>query len=325
MYPMLKRWVSFRRIDSCSYMIHDWLQERNLVVDSKLAQFARKLNGKWDPYELDPELGREEVDRFMKCLESAGVLRKSRVLEKSLICTLFTLWQPRQTKALCALSLVCNFLLKLTWLPVLCLGLWLNRTGMPDIMEHCSPADILVGLIVGILAGIFLHELSHMFSGISNGTRIYELGLTFSLFSPGAYVLMNYDKVGSEMKLGDIYSAGIRTNFMLAGLFLVTAYFFPQMAPMLSVAFAVNICLALYNMCFSAGMDGRSIISAYLGTKKLFKEMDVLLRGKTRSEILKKGITGKVIFADCLILIMIQFTLPLLQIIFYIQVIKWIL
>lgn len=325
MYPMLKRWVSFRRIDSCSYMIHDWLQDRSLVVDSKLAQFARKLNGKWDPYKLDPELGREEVDSFIERLESAGVLRKSRVLEKSLISTMYTLWQPKQTKALCALSLACNFMLKLTWLPVLCLGLWLNRTGMPDIMQHCSPADILVGLIVGIFAGGCLHEIGHMFSGISNGARVYELGVTFSVFSPGAYVLMNYENVKSEMKLAEIFSAGIRANFLLAGLFLTGIHFFSQAASILSVAFAVNICLALYNMCFSAGMDGRSIISAYLGTKKLFKEMDVLLREKTRSEILKKGITGKVIFADCLILIMIQFTLPLLQIIFYIQVIKWIL
>ena len=58
---------------------------------------------------------------------------------------------------------------------------------------------ITIGSIFGLLVGIFLHELGHMFACIAYGGEVFEVGVMLQFFLPGAYVLMNKNRIKNRL------------------------------------------------------------------------------------------------------------------------------
>ena len=80
-----------------------------------------------------------------------------------------------------------------------------------------------LGNILGIVFGALLHELGHAFAGLTYGARVFEMGVMINAILPGAYVLMDSQRVQSKMKRIQIYAAGVESNALFAGVCLLIA------------------------------------------------------------------------------------------------------
>lgn len=308
-YPMTNNWLVFKRLNEYEVEAKDCLCDGEYILGWDIACFARKLNGKRNPYTIDSKYSRAEVDSMLNKLRVNDLLRENNILMKDFGTIFYSLWIPKCSRNLRKFACFYSLALDLLWIPIFCLGAWLYCQNFPVGGEDFY----LLGSLGGLIAGVFLHELGHMFTGLSYGARVFEMGVMIQHFIPGAYVLLESDKVKSKKGRVAINAAGVKSNVLFAGICLLLACMLPDLGMPLLVAAINNVLLALINVIFIAGLDGTSIIEEYLGVRNIATAgKTILFSRKSRRTLLSKGLTGYVVMAVGMVVQFLQLALPLL-------------
>ena len=307
--PMLANWISFKKQDDDTYLVKNYLCDIEFTLSAYTVWFAKQLDGKRDPYKIDKSLARAEVTSILLDLEECNVIRDRKYLEKGFLYAHRTLWIPRVTFNSRVISCCLNAFLFFTWLPLLAFSIFFLFTNI----ERVNFDNILIGTLLGLIAGIVMHELGHMVACLGLGGQVFEAGLTFHAFSPGAYVLINNQNIKSRLRRIQIDAAGIEANLWLTGLFFILSVVTGPLSGMFMVAGIQNAFLALFNLLFINGFDGLSILGELLGEDELIeKAKRVTMRKSYKNKLLKTGIQGKASVAVSYVLSLFQLALPII-------------
>ncbi|MCD8005947.1 MAG: hypothetical protein LUF29_03085 [Oscillospiraceae bacterium] len=310
-YPMLTNFASFEEVDDEWVRVTDWFTGRSYNINKVNVEFAKKLDGNTDPYSIPTKLSREEVVWTVAILDEIGLLRRSSVLENASGESYSTFWIPSMTAKLKRLARIYTRLLNILWLPLLVLGFVLFGYFLPTEGDFGVMA---IGIILGEISGVILHEIGHALAGIACGAHVYESGLKLSGILPITYTLMDTDALESKERVS-ILSAGIRSNLLLVGVSFLIACAIPKIGMMMFGIAFWNLIIAVFNMIFDTGLDGRLIIAEYLGIKDVDKFVRKVFHSrKFRKSLRKKGPTGYALMVILAILRLFQFFLLLIPV-----------
>ncbi len=319
-YPRINNWLIFEPVRQGSCRVTDCLYDEVFLLSGALARFAKQLDGKTDPYAVDPRLSWREVRSLLQALEENDLLRQDRILCKSLGTICLTLCIPRVTPLLRAAAFLINLLLNLLWLPLLLAGILLFWNRLPPL----EGGSLVAGCLCGLLAGISLHELGHACACLAHRGRVFELGVMVQNFLPGAYVLMDIRTVKNRMARVQIYSAGVQMNLLLTGILLLLTIGVPAMSGAFFCAAVINAFLALLNLTFIEGLDGTAIISELIGAEDLVGSAKrALFSRKRRQRLMKKGAAGGAVLVLSALVLLLQLALPMIYCLNFAEVIQW--
>lgn len=308
-YPMFNNWLTFRRESRDTYAVHNHVLDEDFEIDARLMRFARRLNGKRDPYRIDPSLSRAEVEWMLDELDENELVRHSRVLTAGLGTVLCALWFPKPNKRMRAVCRVCNALLLLLWLPVFAAGTALFFRLLP--IPNTDWA--LTGFILGFAAGLVLHEAAHAFAGIAYGAPVFEFGVTIRNFLPGAYVMVDSPLLKSRGQRIQVNAAGVEMNLLLTGVCLLLSCAVPALGAAFLYAGLDNFLLAMFNIIFVDGLDGMSVLGDLLGIEDLTDSArEIVTNRALRKQLRAAGPVGHVVIAVSVLVRVLQFALPLL-------------
>ncbi len=321
---VLAEWIVFRKRNDGFYNAVNTMTDGKTVIRKEEIMFLKLFDGKTDPMKIKTDFYIHEKELFIKRMYRCGVLRDKRFAEKHFLTCLVTLWEPENTVNLRVFAYIINKLLYTLWLPVLILGCIFFFNS--DSLGESDIAFITPGSIVGLIAGMFFHEMGHMFACLASSGRVYETGVMINCGLPGAYVIMDTDKVHNKMKRIQINAAGIEMNFLLAGAILFLQGISYELNGFI-LGFSINnLFMGLLNLTFIRGFDGMAIMSELLGTDDVAgKALNVIFDTHRKKHIKRRGISGKATVAVCYLLQFLQLALPALLVINLVEVIGWFL
>lgn len=322
-HPTLANWIRFKKVSENEYEIVDLLHEEKIQTDAYTVWFARQLNGKRNPYLIDKGKSKEDVDLILGELEAESVIRDKRFFSKFFLFLLVTVWKPKVTENFRIASFIINGLLLISFLPLLAFSIFYFLYYTYDINFDY----VVVGSVAGMLIGLVMHELGHMFACLAYGGRVFEVGVMLQfLLMPGAYVLMNESKIKKRMRRVQVSAAGIEMNLLLTAIFLIISARFESLSGFFLGAAIQNVFLALLNLTLVDGFDGMAIMGELLGVENVISKARRITRFKfKRKKLEKDGISGKVTIAVCYVLRGIQIVLPLIFALNIVGVITWFL
>lgn len=293
LYPRACNWMLSKQNPDGTYTLKDCLCGCRYNLGSTIGFLWRNLDGKTDPATILPSCSRHEISAMMATLEKEGLIRHSRILDKSWGSIAYTLIIPNHHTRRGWVPALFNYLLLIAWFPVLIIGIHC----FIDTLPLYNSAYILAGQLIGLLAGCIGHEMGHSVAGLTYGARILEAGVLIQHGLPGAYVMLDDSHVKRLPKV-QIHAAGVESNFLIAGMALMLTtvcssfygFFF---------GFALNnLLLGLINLIFIDTLDGMHIIETLLGYKPL-----MMLKSKAKREALKKeGFPGRLELFICYVL-----------------------
>lgn len=322
-YPITANWIRFKRISENEYKIINLLHDEEIVTDAYTVWFTRQLNGKRNPYLIDKGKSKDDIDLFLEELEAENVIRDKRFFSKFFLFLLVTVWKPKVTENFRIASFIINGLLLISFLPLLAFSIFYFLYYTYDINFDY----MIVGSIAGMLIGLVMHELGHMFACLAYGGRVFEVGVMLQfLLMPGAYVLMNESNIKKRMRRVQVSAAGIEVNLILTAMFLILSARFEMLSGFFLAAAIQNIFLALLNLTLVDGFDGMAIMGELLGVENVISKAKRITRIKyKRKKLEKDGISGKATIAVCYALRGIQIALPLIFALNIVGVITWLL
>ncbi len=295
-FPMAKNWLLYKQNNDGMYTVKDCLTDNEYTMGSTIAWFCRQLNGYRNPYQLG--ISRAEADELLQKLDEHQLLRSSFTTRDGPGSVMRTLWIPKRKRSHSWLCKFINTLLIVSFLPVFAIGayrffsVWLSFE-----LDY-----LLFGSILGILVGAILHECAHAFAGYAFGGYIFEAGIAFTGFLPGAYVMIEHSHIKNRWKRLQIFAAGVEMNLLLAGTFMLLAPAVPSVAGMLFGAAYSNVFLMLLNCTLAQGMDGSAIIGQLLSCENwvAYAKYTILTK-KERKRLMKHGLPGVIELAACYI------------------------
>ena len=322
-YPTLANWIRFKQISDDEFEIIDLLHDEKFQTNVYTVWFARQLNGKRNPYLIDKSKSKEDVDLLLGKLEAENVIRDKRFFSKFFLFLLVTIWRPKITEKFRVASFIINGLLLISFLPLLAFSILYFLYYTYDINFDY----MIVGSVAGMLIGLILHELGHMFACLAYGGRVFEVGVMLQfLLMPGAYVLMNESNIKKRMKRVQVSVAGIEMNLLLTAIFLIFSARFESLSGFFLGVAIQNVFLALLNLTLVDGFDGMAIMSELLGVECIVSKAKRITQSKLKRKKLEKdGISGKATIAVCYALRGIQIALPLIFALNIVGVITWFL
>jgi len=320
-YPKLSNALTYKKIDGNTVEVTDFLTDDSYIFDIDSVRYIRQLDGKTHPYKIQTVLNREEIQYTIQFLNENNLIRYSDIINSSSGTTMKTLWIPKITPALKAFACLSNTLLILLCIPLLITGIILFMHNIYNIeFDH-----YIIGYIIGLIVGVFSHELGHAFAGLSYGAHVFEMGVLLMYYIlPGAYVMTDSSVVKKRMHRIQIYAAGVETNFLLSGIFLIFGSLFPLYGGLFMNAALCNGILGLINLAFVNGLDGASIISELLGMEKNIAAfvIEVIFERKFRQRIIRQCPCGYAVIAVCVILGAFQIILPVFLVLNVMEVIE---
>lgn len=295
-YPMIKPWLEYHRVSDDEYEIENEIapgeiDEDPLRLPGYFVDFMQKLDGKTNPYIIDPSINKRTVRTYIRFLSKKGYLRdakRNRDVGRLAFSVVKFDGKPKYSKT----SVLLNLFLSLLWVPVLVCGIvlgvkaWNNYAVFDD--------TYMLGLLFGLAIGLPFHEADHAIAAKAYRDPVYEIGIRISLI-PAAYTLMKETAVKNRLKRTHIYAAGVETNFLLAGLFFAAVYFIPDsgIRTFLFYAGLENILLGVANFCFFLPLDGFKIITTLIGADDMAWSMLIaLIMPSTWKEQLGQGPSG---------------------------------
>lgn len=82
-YPITANWIRFKRISENEYKIINLLHDEEIIADGYTMWFVRQLNGKKNPYQIDKNKSKEDVDLLLGELEAENVIRDKSFFQNS--------------------------------------------------------------------------------------------------------------------------------------------------------------------------------------------------------------------------------------------------
>ncbi len=321
----LARWALFKKNEYGRFRAINTSTGKSKYVIREEIRFLKLLDGKTDPFEIDSPLSEELREDLIERMYYHGILRQKRFAEKSLFSCLLTLWEPENTLDLRVTSYIINKVLCFIWLPVLLLGgLCFFRTLHLDDFLF---VEFLIGNIAGIIAGLFLHEMGHMFACLAYRGRVYEVGVMTTFFIPGAYVIMDTNKIKNRMERIQISAAGIEMNFLLSGIGLFFCGINDTITNFVLGFVITNMFIGLLNLVFVRGFDGMTIISELLDVEDVAgKAADITGSRRLRKLLIRRnGMTGRAMVFLCFVIRFLQLALPVVILLNFTEVLRWLI
>jgi len=295
-YPMIKPWLEYHRVSDDEYEIENEIvpgefDEEPLRLPDYFVDFMQKLDGRTNPYKIDPSIDKRTVRAYLRFLSKKGYLR-DRIRNRDVGRLAFSVvkfdGKPKYSKT----AILLNLFLALSWMPILVCGIIFGVNTWNN--YYVFGNTYMIGLLFGLLIGLLLHEAGHAIAAKAYMAPVYEVGITISLL-PAAYTLMKETTVKNRLKRTHIYAAGVEANFLLAGLFFAAAYFIPGSGIQTFFFFAglENILLGVANSCFFLPLDGFKMITTLLGADDMMWSMlTTLIMPSTWKKQLRKGPSG---------------------------------
>lgn len=284
-YPKRKSYIKlFRSKSSNRFMSYDYINEQSFKLSRDEYVIARGLNGKTDPYAIDPQMSafrvREVLHNLKYIYDITTKSRIERVSRFSWIFTLFDFKKPNPfTRLACRLLTYFQMLLLV---PVTVFGVYSLLTA-----EHRSNdfdyAAYILGMAVFTIIGAVLHEAGHAVSGAAFGAKLFEAGIILGI--PGAYVMMDSDKgsVKKRLRRVQINAAGILNHLLFAGFLLILAR--NAQANILYFLYGgciANMSCAVVNSMLFNGLDGCLAIKELMGFEEYpFTAIKNAIKNKT--------------------------------------------
>jgi len=318
-YPKISNCLIYKKCDENSVEVTDYLADETYIMNTEEARYVRKLDGKTHPYSIKTNLSVEEIDALIDELDNCDLLKESNVWISCSDTYMRTIWEPKWTLGKRLLAFLYNNLLMISWLPVLIIGIIMFKENIFLIEDDM----MWLGHIIGLAFGIILHEFGHAFAGVSYGAKVFEMGVMRMYYMmPGAYVIMDENKVKNKLKRVQIYAAGVETNLLLAGVFLILSSVFTSLSGMFLIAAIQNGFLAVMNLTLIKGLDGMAIVNELLGIEDVAESAsDVILNRGLRIDLREHGLFGKATIAACYLVGIFQVALPVLLILNVLEVI----
>lgn len=308
-YPVLSHCLIFKKIpgDSDSCKLIDVLHNEAYIVDKRIAEFGRALDGKTSPYRI-PGYSKTEARWMLSFLEEKELIRNKYVnTEGGLISLSILRLKKRPPIPVKILAFLFNWGLILSWLPVLIAGLYVYcRRGAWEVTVW-SP---FLGTLVGLVPGVTFHEMGHALAGIANGGRLFELGLFWKYIFPGAYTVVYYADRLPRWKKFQINAAGVEMNCLWVGLFLLLSTHCTQnnIGAVLFYAAFINAILALVNIALLQGLDGAHMVEALSGFNLVGNSREMLSNIAIRTKLSQqRGLAGKTILAIDTVFVILQY------------------
>ncbi len=260
-YPMLISSLQFQELPvRCNgYFAYDCLCSWSYVLSSRYFNFARHLDGKTDPYSIDPSLSRSEVDEMLKNLNSANLLRYQRTVFKtsfSRYVTLHAIKQPSPRTRRFARAL--NWLLMLMWLPAFIIAV-LKIENCFHLCFNCSFFQLCAAIVPLTTVSSILHEIGHVCAAFSYDVPVFEIGVMHRFLFPGMYVLIDCDSSSNHFHCAQINAAGLEMNCLLAAVCLCLSRVIPLERVWISSVW-VSVILVLTNAIPIPGFDGWNVV-----------------------------------------------------------------
>lgn len=308
-YPKMDHYLIFKRKDADTIEVSNEIYEMEWEMDIEAARFLHALDGKTNPYKISSYMSREEVDQLLEVFEDEWLLSDDdKIIPLGFGTALIPLWTPKITRWHRLIGNLWNKILLFCWIPVFICGIWIFL--MHDWNESWNALGIVERYLI-VIAGVALHELSHIAACLSYGGRFYELGIMTYCFFPGAYVMITFDNVKKRMKRVQISAAGIESNVLLAGVclcLLKTGWI--NTTALLYGAF-INVLLAVGNCSLIGDLDGMGICEELLGKGFLKKAILLLKDSRGRARLRKRGINGEITIIACYLIVIMQISLPI--------------
>ena len=306
-YPMLVNWLKTTKNDDGTYTLTDINSGKTYTMNKALYSFISKLDGKTHPYKIDKSYPEKTVDSVIGRCEDEGLIRRRRlIIDFPQI--MFTLWIPEITAPLVSFAKLYNTQLRLLWWVMPAIGIYMLANNFYLTADFMIP-----GYIAGTLAGMLVHELSHMFAGLAYSADVYELGVMLNYFMPGAYVMLDCDDLKNRFQKIQIYAAGIESNIMLAGFFLILSTLWYEASGFMLGAALTNLFLGILNASLIGQLDGMMIFNEIMGTENFISLASSIIKNKKKRRMLiSQGVHGKAKFAACCIICSTKIVMPLI-------------
>ncbi len=255
---MLNTTVRFMELPGgYGYYAADYAYDWNYILSRKYYEFARRLDGRTDPYKALPSLAPGEVREMLLELDRQDLLRYERTSFKTIFSRYFTLCAIRQPGPVSlALARVVNLMLALLWLPSLLYVLFHLRAGLSFVFF--DPTPFCLAVLPLILLSEPIHELGHVCAGFSSGAQVFEAGFFLALM-PGFYVYMSEDEVHDPLSRIQNNAAGLEMTCFLSALFFLLAARLGHESLWMTAGTYVAVEL-IYNLLPFPGTDGRKIL-----------------------------------------------------------------
>lgn len=261
-YPVAANYlIVSRRAKDCFY-VQNVVTNETVELDEAAYRFLKGLDGNTDPNVLGARFG-VDVEEAMEFFDLYDLLRTGgRKLECYPTINLITCFVPTVKRTKSIIPKLFNLILLLSWCPIILLGLYCyENMSFPINSEF-----VLLGLIFGIICGLFLHEAAHAMACLAYGGYFFEAGIMAGKAAgAGAYVMIDFRKIKSRLKKTQIMVAGVEMNFLLAGILLVLSSVCPILSGFLYMAAFINITLGAINLAGVNGFDGCSAMLQLLG------------------------------------------------------------
>lgn len=320
LYPKISNTLTYKKIDNETVEVTDHLNDNIFHFDFESVRYFRQLNGYTHPYKISSVYNRNEIYDLLRFLDEYSLIRHSDIIKGSFGTKMKTVWIPTRSIYLKLYAYLSNSFLCFLWLPTLIAGIIMFINSFSQVEYD----GLLVGYIIGLISGMVVHELGHVFAGIAYGAPVFEMGVMLMYYIlPGAYVLMDQTSVKKRMHRIQIYAAGVEANFMLCGIFLILSSLAPASSGLFLCAAICNGAMGVFNLTFIKGFDGTSIISELLGADDvLYYAITVLFNRRTRARVLNHGCIGYVVMVVCSIFLLLQVTLPIICISTILEIIE---
>lgn len=333
-YPFFSNWIAYKRIPGQdAYYVKDFVLDTKSIISSEMMAFAKKLDGKTDPYSIRGKRSLSETRKLIEELDHMGVIRKDHgVLSDGDGFYMRTLMRTRNTKSKRALSKILNAILVVAFVPILVSGIlvflhadefgYCELSMLGKIVYDHPVICVWIFNIFSLICGGAIHEVCHGIACRAYGGRVFEYGAMINIL-PGFYTLMDESKLQSRLKKIQILAAGVEGNLFFAGCLLLLTGVLPELKFIFSVGALINIIMTFINMLAIDGTDGMKILLLLIGMEsKDIDDIKCMTKGKNKREILAKdGYYGVTKLTACHMIIWLQRIYPIVVLLDVIAVI----
>lgn len=307
-YPRMGKCVKYIRKSEDVVEVTDYLTNQSFECNMEVTAFIRKLDGKRDPFSIPTTLSYEDICFILDELEKMNFFEQSRI-RKGFGEILIGLWYPRNTKDLKKFAKYWNTLLMIIWIPFTVVGGILGYTTLTGQGFEYNA----VGLFLGIIITIIIHELSHAFAAVAFGARAFELGIGLTNFvMVCAYTMTDGELICDRMKRAQGLFAGVESGLFLAGAFAILGYLFTSANDFMMSAATASVMMSATNILFISGFDGNAVMSELLGVSfARAAPIKILFSKKCRTSIAHTGEEGKAVLIVLALFAMTYIIIPL--------------
>lgn len=314
-YPQLVNTLLYKKLNNGKFIVRNYETDSDYILDSESCGFIQHLDGRTDPYSIPTSLSYDEVNRLMRWLKKKELTRTSRFQKNGLLSVTFTLFKIKASINMKVISWFLNCGLMIFFLPLLTSGIIIISKNFSSVVYNYNYLLFIIGIFVGQVVGMILHESGHAISGLAFNAKVSECGLLFGICVLGAYVKLEESYIKSRLKRVQILAAGVEMNFAISGTALILSYIFNSLFSIFFGIAVSNLLLGLINLLPIVGLDGGQIINQLLGGDFLDATIDFILDKGTRKALVNEGTSGIVKACVCSIALISQTAYPLLMLV----------